>query len=433
MKFSSTLLLQAAATASAAVVGRQAMSMPAPGETVIGRSGGVAPEIENVKSPFSNIPGIKRVKMRYGPYTLPSTKTKNFESQLLGVSGMIDVITHIKKPCTSGCTVVSVLGDLEYTNGTRALTSDGSWLHHSVLFTNGPGRRDAGCGIPGMDPWFSTGDERNPAYYADVNSTIDTGYHINDGDNFFLYSELMNMDPVAKEVYMVLYYDIVPTTPAMTKQTVSVWLELNQCGMPDTSRGNLNLLQQPQKNVFSELTHPWYSPYNGNMVYVSGHEHDGGTNLVIYKNDAVLCDTKANYNAPMESSMGAMPGMGGSTTAQPTSSIGAMTYCRNMGAVKKGDQFHISANYNLDKYPGMKKDDGSLDEVMGISILMISVPKEEAAAPINFMEVTGLNKGLGGLGQLPMKVPQTLQELIATGGRFGIRKNAATAIVPMAM
>ncbi|KAK3077383.1 hypothetical protein LTS18_010413, partial [Coniosporium uncinatum] len=240
MKFQSTLLLSALCLASAAVLSERQ---------------GFQPAIQTVPSTL-NVPGAKRIKTRTGPYTLPSTTEKNLQSRLMGVSGMIDVIGVTPKPCTSGCTILAIQGDLEYANGTRALTSDGSWLHHSVMFAQGPGRGNAACNT-GLDAFFSTGNERNPAFYADTNaSVIDTGYHVQATDRFQLYSELMNMDPIRKEVYMVLYYDVVPTTPAMTKQALSLWIQLHQCGRPDITPGNLNLMQQSLKQVFTESTAP---------------------------------------------------------------------------------------------------------------------------------------------------------------------------------
>jgi hypothetical protein len=42
-----------------------------------------------------------------------------------------------------------------------------------------------------------------------------------------------------------------------------------------------------------------------------------------------------------------------------------------VSSIKKGQALEIKAYYDLDKYQGMKREDGSWDEVMGIMVVFI--------------------------------------------------------------
>jgi hypothetical protein len=56
--------------------------------------------------------------------------------------------------------------------------------------------------------------------------------------------------------------------------------------------------------------------------------------------------------------------------------IKQMSTCSAMGPIKKNDTIHIDANYDFDKYMGMKTNSGGYSDVMGIAILyMAVVPK----------------------------------------------------------
>ena len=127
-----------------------------------------------------------------------------------------------------------------------------------------------------------------------------------------------------------------------------------------------------------------------------GHLHDGGTNVNIYQNDKVICDSKAEYTASLA---------GGASTAAPHGSASAkdaalgtmadvtgmsrrkrdglvkdgmahikqMSTCNALGPIKKGDTVFIDANYNFNQHMGMKSKAGAYTEVMGIAILYLAL------------------------------------------------------------
>lgn len=68
---------------------------------------------------------LKRSKVRYGPYRIPPTSEKNFESQILNVQGMSNTLEiGVKKPCEKECTLLSVVADMEYADGKAMKTKD---------------------------------------------------------------------------------------------------------------------------------------------------------------------------------------------------------------------------------------------------------------------------------------------------------------------
>jgi hypothetical protein len=78
-----------------------------------------------MKSDFA-VPGAKKVKIRSGPYRVPNMGIKS----LSGHSGMLEGYLEraVEKPCSAGeCSILRLLGGLEYANGTNANINTGMW------------------------------------------------------------------------------------------------------------------------------------------------------------------------------------------------------------------------------------------------------------------------------------------------------------------
>lgn len=73
-------------------------------------------------------PDSKTVKIRYGPYKVPSAKVPN----LTGHSGTLWNYPHqyVKKPCEGDCIILGMNAGLEYPDGKVANIDTGLWLHH---------------------------------------------------------------------------------------------------------------------------------------------------------------------------------------------------------------------------------------------------------------------------------------------------------------
>jgi hypothetical protein len=72
----------------------------------------------------------KTVKIRYGPYKVPSMKVMN----LMGEEGTLWNYPDnwVKKPCDD-CFLVGMNAGLEWPNGKNANINEGMWLHHVSL------------------------------------------------------------------------------------------------------------------------------------------------------------------------------------------------------------------------------------------------------------------------------------------------------------
>jgi hypothetical protein len=129
--------------------------------------------------------------------------------------------------------------------------------------------------------------------------------------------------------------------------------------------------------------------------------HDGGVNVNIYKNNSVICDSRAKYtmggghggpdnidgghaavSAPAPGAKRITRRDGGPhSTSDGKAHINVMTTCSNLGPIKKGDAVHIDANYDFNKFEGMKSKAGAYTEIMGIAIMYAAAnPPEMSAA-----------------------------------------------------
>lgn len=141
----------------------------------------------------STVPNSKTVKLRYGPYTVPSMSKKNGLDDEGSLWNFPD--KDVPKPCES-CIILAMEAGLEYPDGRVANINDNSWLHHMVLFNIGPGRVDTTCAtspkslphiLIGSTPQrseriFASGNERIP-FDANWSKSGETkgklaGYHL---------------------------------------------------------------------------------------------------------------------------------------------------------------------------------------------------------------------------------------------------------------
>jgi hypothetical protein len=151
-------------------------------------SGPIAAQVQAEKAGFQ---GATRTKIRYGPYTLPSTLTKNAQYMLEKEAGMYDgFAANMKMPCQD-CTIIRFQAGLEYPNGTVANVDTGAWLHHMVMTTSAG--KDTVCP---MEPQriFSSGNERTVTGFVVGNNFTTNekvGAYVGPTDKFSMIIELM--------------------------------------------------------------------------------------------------------------------------------------------------------------------------------------------------------------------------------------------------
>lgn len=339
--------------------------------------GGTAPKVQQLKPRYMKYnEKVKRTKVRYGPYTLPSTKSQTLMSMLTGEPGTMSTIAMgMTKPCDT-CGLLTARAGLEYANGSVADNSNGAWLHHIVFVASGTGRSDNVCGrwvLPG-ERFFSSGNERTMTAFGDVNSyKVKSVFPLTPGDSFAAQLELMNLNEIVKSVYLTVDWEYVPgPRPAEYKISKAMWLDVTNCGIS-------SVIPPKGKTSFTLSSRPWASTFNGEMLGVGGHLHDGGVHLNVYVNDKVICKSTPTYTvggahghgrrSTLHSGLDRRDGPGGPAAADGKPHIGQMTTCSMMGRLKKGDRVKIDAAYDFNKYAGAKSPSGSYTEVMGIAIM----------------------------------------------------------------
>jgi len=314
--------------------------------------------------PKANYPGATRKKIRYGPYRIPSTKETNAESLLMQDSGMSDATkVGAQRPCTGDCTLFEIASNLEYADGKIANTDTGSWLHHVLLINTGSGVKDYMCGGKGMEVIMEDGNEREPnRFYTPENKAIKSGYHLNADDKLVITTELMNLDPKEKYVWLTITYEYLEGKHPNMMGAHQLFLSIGpSCSGVVNPYGasNLTMSGQPKNKVFSEKSIPWKSPVDGIILGTGGHLHDGGVSLEVLRNEKPLCDSVATYSR----SAGGMGGMSSGSGMH----IQDMAQCGNLGPLRKGDKIGLVANYNFNLHQGMLNKNGQLDEVMGMA------------------------------------------------------------------
>jgi len=361
-----------------------------------------------LKNRTPHISSSKSVKIRYGPFTVQGGGTN-------GGEGMIwnQPTPKIAKPC-SRCMIVSMNAGLEYLDGTDANTDTNMWLHHMVLFNIGKNTGDATCrsmGLPhmivgtnvaGSERIFSSGNERTPVFFNPPwLNTTNIGYPVFPNDRFGLITDLMNMNPGAKTVYLVMYYDYVDGHPNNFKQLKPVWFDVAQCGISEVSGRTAG-------SKFDIRATPWIANFNGEILEAGGHIHDGGVAIDLIVDGKTVCNSRAVYGTNKEImdraraiARGQVPGLpagisGGLTPAaraQGTSTghhgvkhIMSMGICSDhtgplngmpivpfgIKQLKKGQRWVLRASYDYRAHPGMQKgNSGKMQSVMGIAIMYV--------------------------------------------------------------
>lgn len=294
-------------------------------------------------------PGQRTTVVKYGPYQQQPAPENPDGSHGHWHSGN-QFGLGVQKPCTN-CYITGMTADLVHPDGTRAGYSNGSQLHHMVLFNQDAGRVDATCnpGFPlplGMlgQRFFASGDERTP-----IIAPTGYGYYVGSGANWNLIWDLAGMSRVPKTVFYQVTFNWVPA-PANLTNLEPVWFDVNQCGDSTAS-----VPAGP-----SSLSWTWTVNRPGDIVGIGGHGHDGTVNIEI-KNDTtgqVICDSRAGYGGdPLYTD----PEHGAEHISSMSTCVGTP-----VAKVSNGQRVTMKANYNMAKADPMQ---------MGIVMAFVGAPR----------------------------------------------------------
>jgi hypothetical protein len=255
----------------------------------------------------------------------------------------------------------------------------------------GPGRADPTCygkqSLPHVDVgaspsngerYFSSGNERTVVLLDVLGADTKAGYHIKSTDKFAYIVDLMNMNMQDKTVYVTMYYEFVDgRMPAGWEDIKVVWFDAANCGTSEVRPTKEN-------GAFVVRTRTWKPNFEGRILGVGGHVHDGGIDLQIkYSATEELCNSRAAYAESKEymSFGGGAGGMGGGSHSHMTglamNHISSMTTCYvpklPLAQMKRSQEWQITARYDYDKFPG-NKENGKQQTIMAIALMYVAIP-----------------------------------------------------------
>jgi hypothetical protein len=182
--------------------------------------------------------------------------------------------------------------------------------------------------------------------------------------------ELMNEIPNPRLAVLTIEYEYIPSMPSGFSTVEPWWLDVSgPCGDSD-------MPVPPNETAFNFSSTGWKAPYSGLIVFMGGHLHDGGELLEVTQNGKSICDFKPTYGATagyidmMPTNMSSMPNMPAGMSMAMTH-VSNITTCTKVGNFNTGDSFGIQADYNITDHAPMLGANGTIEPVMGISILYI--------------------------------------------------------------
>jgi hypothetical protein len=327
------------------------------------------PNIIPLKAEF-NLPGSTRVKVKYGPYTLPALNDTSAPKMPMkdayGNEGMEDegglfdtMSDSITKPCDD-CLLKYSHSNLEYEDGSTANLNTGAWLHHLAVSADGPNKVDLACGTKGSERLLAAHNDRADTVFG-VSGADKMGYYLAAEDKLSMKLELKNEALVPRKVFLTITWEFIPGKPEGYKNVKTLWLDAAECGAPSSE------IPPPDGDVFTLTSKPWLADADGyKLLNTLGHMHDGGQHLEIYANDKLVCDSVATY--------GGDPLYVTAEGADKNDHISKMGLCQKFAELKKGDKLHLKAYYDFEKHSGLRNLKGKLSGVMGISVVFVEVP-----------------------------------------------------------
>jgi hypothetical protein len=157
----------------------------------------IEPDLDPSKPPVTE--GATLTKIRYGPYDIEAMGIIQNRPDL-----------NSETPCND-CYITALQASLEYENGTSANVDTGAWLHHMVLYNNGPGKDDLVCdSLLAPQRIYASGNERT---VSRINGVANYGIKIDPGDSIGMIYDLMN-DSDSPQTYYITIVSTATTTPS---------------------------------------------------------------------------------------------------------------------------------------------------------------------------------------------------------------------------
>jgi hypothetical protein len=179
----------------------------------------------------------------------------------------------------------------------------------------------------------------------------------------------MNELPTARDVALTINCEYIPTKSSHFRTVVPVWLDITGvCGSSE-------FLVPANAAAFNVTAPLWKSNVTGEIVFAAGHIHDGGTVQPVLKRNDSVCDSNTTYGATpghVENMLNMNMGMMNSKWEMDMMHISNMSACRDVGRMRKGQNWSVKASYDSTQEAPMLDMDGSPSPVMGLALLYVA-------------------------------------------------------------
>lgn len=284
----------------------------------------------------------------YGPYTIPAGNGDPHDHENAGTIAN-QIVSNISKPCT-GCSIIGVVPDLVYTDGSKATISQGPMLHHAMFAAQSSGKSDATCAGkgPGLlgERFFASGDERTA---IDLQA-LPYGYKVNSTETWNMVFDLMNWQTTSKTVKIRMTWKYATGSDHTSRAALRpVWFDANQCSLNSYITVPTGL---------SDTHYDWKASFGGKLIAAAGHIHDHGVNIELTNKSAgesLLCNSVAGY------------GGAGYETPDGRKHVSSMNVCAGnpIATITKGQTIRLHGIYNVPEGHHL------IDDAMAIAIAYI--------------------------------------------------------------
>jgi len=190
--------------------------------------------------------------------------------------------------------------------------------------------------------------------------------------------ELMNMGMLDQVMYLTMTYDYIDgPLPQGWSDIKTAWLDVKQCEKSD-------FFPPFEGGYFQAESLPWKPNFEGKVMGIMTHLHDGGLKMdVVSKRDVTLCTADARYSESPEyvyrNNMGIMNG--DKVAKNHISSMAGCDFSSGPPAMMTKDQaWSFRGYYDYDLREG-NLEQGKQSEIMVLGIVQIAVPVSPVPRP----------------------------------------------------
>jgi hypothetical protein len=172
--------------------------------------------------------------------------------------------------------------------------------------------------------------------------------------------ELMSESPKPITLYTTMLFEYVPKSMPGYKPAKLVWVDVTNCAKTSDFA--------PSTGVYQKESQGFKMNHDGDLLFGTGHMHDGGVHVELLVNGKVSCTSKqiyanrrGHYTEPTDDNI-IIKGL-----SMPAGShISDVAVCKDWSTVKKGDVLSVKGYFDGNTHMQMMNGRGTLEDQMGL-------------------------------------------------------------------